>query len=56
MTNLRKKEQNMMPRCITYLFVAAISAIHLEWAGPASLWVKGGAEADVVSGCGANER
>ena len=38
-----------------YLFVAAIGAIRLEWAGPAPLRVKGGAEADVVSGCGADE-
>lgn len=40
----------------SHLLVAAISAIHLEWAGLASLWVEGGAEADVVSGCGADKR
>lgn len=40
----------------SHLLVAAISAIHLEWTGLASLWVEGGAEADVVSGCGADKR
>lgn len=38
-----------------YLFVAAISPVHLERTGPASLWVERGTEADVVSGCGADE-
>lgn len=42
--------------CNSHLLVAAISAVHLKWAGPASLWVEGRTKANVVSGCGADER
>lgn len=46
----------MIPCCITCLFEAAVSAVHLEGAWPAPLRIKGGSEADIVSGCGADER
>lgn len=40
----------------TCLFVAAISTIHLEWTGSASLRIERRPEADVVSGCGTDKR
>lgn len=55
--NRSRTFQLSMPSChITYLFEAAIGAIGLKRTRPASLGVEGGAEADVVSGCGADER
>lgn len=40
----------------SHLLVAAIGAVRLEWAGPASLRVEGGIEADEVPGRCADER
>lgn len=40
----------------SHLLVAAIGAVRLEWAGPASLGIVGGIEADEVPGHCTDER